>query len=239
MKAKGTLFLLPNLLGSSEIFLQHLPPEIIPVVAGLDGLIAESETQGRGYLKRFPTARPAHHIPIALLNEHTKPDEISFLLEPLLKGERWGIVSDAGLPCIADPGALLVGQARKKGVLVHGYSGPCSITLALMLSGIPSQKFFFQGYLPKVPAHRKTAIIRLIEQSKQEKATQVMIEAPYRNQHTLKDLVDLLPTSSLLSVAWDLTLPSQDVITAPVTLWKTFQLPKLDQNPAVFLFRYV
>lgn len=235
MSEKPTLLLLPNLLGEyrhAEVF---LPTSVFKAMQSIDGLIAESETEGRRYLKRFETKKPAMEIPIALFNEHTPDQDIDFLFEPIVKGERWGLVSDAGLPCIADPGSKLVRRAIQRGIHVQAFVGPSSILLALMLSGLPGQKFFFHGYLDKDPGKRKNQIKHLMQQSRTEQATQLFIEAPYRNRHTLETLLQTLPENAWLSVAWDLTLPTQGVMTQSIAQWKKCTLPNLDKKPAIFL----
>lgn len=236
MNQKSALLLLPNLLGDHRHAEVFLPAGVFKAVSTLQGLIAESEREGRRYLSRFETSRPAAEIPIALFNEHTPDDHLDFLLEPIVAGERWGLVSDAGLPCVADPGSKLVLRARQRGIHVQAFVGPSSILLALMLSGLPGQRFYFQGYLDKDPTKRQGEIKRLAIQSRQEKSTQIMIEAPYRNRHLLEALVQTLPEQALLSVAWDLTLPTQGVMTLTVDQWKKCSLPQLEKKPAIFLF---
>lgn len=236
MSDKPALMLLPNLIGDhrhAEIF---LPPSVAKAVKTLDGLIAESETEGRRYLKRFETKKDAMEIPIALFNEHTPDADLDFLLEPIVGGERWGLVSDAGLPCIADPGSKLVLRARQKGIAIQAFVGPSSILMGLMLSGLPGQKFFFHGYLDRDPEKRKVQIKQLGEQSRSERATQIFMEAPYRNRHALEAIVLGLPESAMLCVAWDLTLPTQGVVTQSVQQWKKSTLPNIDKKPAIFLF---
>lgn len=236
MSEKPALLLLPNLLGEyrhAEVF---LPASVFKAMQTIDGLIAESETGGRRYLKRFETKKPAEEIPIALLNEHTPETDLDFLLEPIVAGERWGLVSDAGLPCIADPGSKLVLRAQQRGIFVQAFVGPSSILMALMLSGLPGQKFFFHGYLDKDPIRRKGEIKSLIQQSKKESATQIFIEAPYRNRHTLEALLELLPDSTWLCVAWDLTMPTQGIVTRTISQWKKSSPPNLEKKPAIFLF---
>ena len=213
MSDKPSLLLLPNLLGDHRYAEVFLPVSVAKAVQTLDGLIAESEKEGRRYLKRFETKKPAMEIPIALFNEHTPEDQIDFLLEPITTGERWGLVSDAGLPCIADPGSKLVLRARQRGLQIQAFVGPSAILMALMLSGLPGQKFFFQGYLNKDPAKRKDQIKHLLRQSREERATQIFMEAPYRNQHALETLLQTLPDEAWLSLAWDLTMPGQSVVT--------------------------
>ena len=236
MSDKSALFLLPNLLGEHRYAEVFLPASVFKAMQTIDGLIAESEMEGRRYLKRFETKKPAAEIPVGLFNEHTPDNQLDFLLEPIIAGERWGLVSDAGLPCIADPGSKLVLRALQRGIHIQAFVGPSSILLALMLSGLPGQKFFFHGYLDKDQGKRKDQIKHLVQQSHAEHATQLFMEAPYRNRHTLESLLQTLPEKALLSVAWDLTLPTQGVMTQSISQWKKCSLPNLDKKPAIFLF---
>lgn len=232
---KSVLLLLPNLLGDHRHADPFLPSSVAKAVQTLDGLIAESETEGRRFLKRFETAKPASEIPIALFNEHTPDADIDFLLEPMKQGQRWGLVSDAGLPCVADPGAKLVRRARQIGIPIQAFVGPSSILLALMQSGLPGQRFAFNGYLDREPSKRRAEIQQLAKKSKEEEMTQIFIEAPYRNKHTIEALVESLPDSCWLCVAWDLTMPTQGLVSQPVQLWKKSPLPNLEKKPAIFL----
>lgn len=232
---KGTLFLFPNLLGEHKEYTLFLPASVAPAVERLDGLIAESESGGRRFLGRFKTAKPAHNIPIALLRNSSSAEEIRYYLEPLMQGENWGLVSDAGLPCIADPGAALVRRARQLGIKIQAFTGPSAITLALMLSGLPGQRFAFCGYLPKDPQSRSREVSLLQKRSREQQSTQIFIEAPYRNEATLKTVLETLSEESWLCVAWDLTLPSQGLISQPMALWRKTPLPNLAKKPAIFL----
>lgn len=235
MSDKAALLLLPNLLGDHRHAEVFLPTSVSKAMATIDGLIAESETEGRRYLKRFETKKLANEIPIALFNEHTPEDQIDFLLEPIVAGERWGLVSDAGLPCIADPGSKLVLRARQCGIAIQAYVGPSSITLALMLSGLPGQKFTFHGYLDKTPEKRKKQVVQLAIESKSAQLTQIFMEAPYRNRYLLDTLLENLPETAMLCVAWDLTLSTQGVITQSIAQWKKCTLPTLEKKPAIFI----
>jgi 16S rRNA (cytidine1402-2'-O)-methyltransferase len=235
MLKKPALLLLPNLLSEQPHHEVFLPASVDRAVETLDGLIAESETAGRRFLGRFTTKKPAPEIPIALFNEHTPEDHIDFILEPIRKGERWGLVSDCGLPCIADPGAKVVQRARNSGITVQAFVGPSSILLSLMLSGLPGQKFTFLGYLDKEPEGRKKEVLKLEKISKSEKTTQIFIETPYRNQHTLQTLLDTCNENTFLCVAWDLTLPTQGIVSQQIKLWKKSPLPKLEKKAAIFL----
>lgn len=233
---KAALLLLPNLLGEMAHHQLFLPTSVDRAVESLDGLIAESEMGGRRYLSRFKHEKKTHEIPIALLNEHTKPKEIDFLLEPIRKGERWGVVSDAGLPCIADPGAMLVRRARQTGILIQAFSGPSAIYLSLMLSGLSGQKFYFHGYLQKELSPLKTEIKRLERSSRQEQVTHICIETPYRNQTLLETFLETLDDATFLACAWELTLPTQGILSQPVSIWKKSPLPELKKKNAIFLF---
>lgn len=232
---KPALLLLPNVLGEVKHHELFLPLSVDRAVATLDGLIAESHSGGRRYLGRFKTKKPADQIPLALFNEHTPEEDIDFLLEPIRQGQRWGLVSDAGLPCVADPGAKLVSRARQSGIVVQAFVGPSSLLLALMLSGLPGQRFYFGGYLNKEPRKREKEIQELEQNSKTFLSTQIFIETPYRNAHTLETLINTLKDQTSLCVAWDLTLPTQGVVSQKIQLWKKSPLPNIDKKTAIFL----
>ncbi|NGX43173.1 MAG: Ribosomal RNA small subunit methyltransferase I [Chlamydiae bacterium] len=232
---KPALLLLPNLLGEHRHHEVFLPQSVDKTVATIDGLIAESEKSGRRFLSRFETKKPTSQIPIALYNEHTPDADIDFFLEPIQQGERWGVISDCGLPCLADPGAKLVSRAYQLGITVQAFVGPSSIFLAIMLSGLPGQSFSFHGYLEKKPEKFRKSLLRLEDESKKHKMTQVFMERPYYNRQALEMILDTLDDETMLCVAWELTTPNQGVLTQPVKFWKKSPLPNLDKKPALFL----
>lgn len=232
---KGTLLLLPNLLAEHAHHQLYLPASVDKAVAQLDGLFAESQTAARRFLGRFSLEKPVHRFPVGLISKEMDRKEVDFFLAPLEQGENWGVISDAGLPCIADPGALLVRRAREKGIPIKAFSGPSSIFLSLMLSGFVSQKFSFHSYLPKEPKERQEALLNLQKRLRDEAATQIFIEAPHRNMHTLNDMIQCLNDNTWACVAWDLTLPTQGLICQPIRQWKKLPLPNLDKRPAIFL----
>lgn len=233
--SQPALLLLPNVLGDVKNHQVYLPESIDKAVSTLDGIIAESVGGGRRFLGRFETKKPAHEIPLALLNEHTPDADIDFLLEPIRKGERWGLISDGGLPCIADPGSKLVQRAKASGIVVQAFVGPSSVMLSLMLSGLPGQRFAFLGYLDKDPKGREQEIKQLEKKSSQEDSTQIFIETPYRNASVLESLLKVLDEDTSLCVAWDLTLPTQGIVSQKVALWKKSPLPNLEKKTAIFL----
>lgn len=226
---KGKLLLLPNLLNKDAHPDVFLPTSVARAAQKLDGLIAESEKEGRAFLKRLEA--PFRETPIKLLNKHNHDHDE--LLEPIRKGETWGLISDTGLPVIADPGYQLVARARNFNITIQAFVGPSSLILSLMLSGLPSQNFAFHGYLPRQPEKR---LQELEQRSREEGATQLFIEAPFRNDQLLKKLLETLEDSTELCIAWDLTFPTQGVETHTIEVWKKRTLPALHKKPAIFLF---
>ena len=239
MKSKPKLLLLPNVLDESCDHRLFFPKTVDEAVFTLDGLFAESLPGGRHFLRRFSfsRARKVVDIPILLLNEHTQKNELEELLKPVLEGQTWGIVSDAGLPCFADPGSQLVYLAHQKNIEVEAFVGPSSIVLGLMLSGLSAQNFSFQGYLPKKPEELQKKLKELQTISTKEKMVQIFIETPYRNNKMLETLVHTLQDNTILCVASDITLPAQNVRTLSIKNWKKGLLPDLDKKPAIFLFQ--
>lgn len=228
-----TLLLLPNLLGPHPDHSCFLPKTVDKAMEKIDGLIAESEGGGRSYLKRFKTKKKPHLMPIALLNEHTPSDHMDFLLEPVVAGETWGVVSDAGLPCLADPGSALVLRARQLNIAIEAFTGPSSITQALMLSGLPGQHFTFHGYISRERERQLKTWQKIAQRQKQ---TQIFIETPYRNLVTFQDCLKILDPNTFFCVATDLTLPSQEVSVYPIKVWRHRPLPQLSKRLSIFLF---
>lgn len=196
-------------------------------------MIGESDKGARRFLAHFRDQldKPIHHIPVALFRKKTDSSEINFLLEPIEAGETWGYVSDAGWPCIADPGHLLVQRCRKKNIAIEACLGPSSIFYALVLSGFDGNRFAFNGYFPKEPMARNREILR----TQKEPGVQIYIEAPYRNEATFESLLDNLDDHRKLCIAKNLTLPDEEVATRTVSNWRKrgYQFKK---EPAVFLF---
>lgn len=229
---KGKLFLLPNVLDESVSHEGVLPASLPQTVRGLQGLIAESEKAARRYLRLFMDREAMARYPLALLNEHTGEKDLDALLAPLLRGEAWGLISDAGLPCIADPGADLVAAALRRNIAIEAVAGPCSLVLALQLSGFSGQTFCFHGYLPRQEEELEAKIRDLEKRGQRE--TQVWIEAPYRSAKMLETLRRVLQETTLLCVAASLTGAAQRCATHSVAQWKKLSFV-LNKEPAVFL----
>lgn len=234
------LYLLPNVLSENGPHTEWLPASVDRTVATLTHLIAENEKEGRLFLRRFAFEAPKtfRDVTILLLNEHSTPEDKKELLAQMKKGGAWGLVSDCGMPCLADPGADLVLMARKAGIPVRALSGPSSPLLALVLSGLGGQRFTFHGYLAK----EEGALIKEIKQielrSQKENSTHLFIETPYRNQRMMQTLVQSLSDQTWISVACQLTDPEEYVATKQVFEWKKEGLPALDKKPAIFLISH-
>jgi len=230
---RGSLYLLPNTLGDVA------PEAVIPAGAldrarSLDYIIAEDPKAARAFLKRIAPTRPLQGIRVERLDHNTKGSDIPVFLEPLLAGSDAGLLSEAGLPAVADPGASLVRLAHEKGVRVVPLSGPSSILLALSASGLDGQRFAFHGYLPIAETELVSTLKECERQSRKLKQTQIFIETPYRNDRTLATMLRALAPATLVCVAADLTLESESVKTQPAAAWRK-ETPQLKGRPTVFL----
>jgi 16S rRNA (cytidine1402-2'-O)-methyltransferase len=233
------LYLFPNLLADAQSHLGQLPANVDAAVAQITHLIAENEKEGRRFLRRFtfPASRTFREIPIRLLNEHSTEDDKKELLKEMKQGGIWGLVSDCGMPCLADPGADLVLMARESGIAVETFAGPSSILFALVLSGLGGQHFTFHGYLPKEESQLILELKKIEKLSLKEKSTHLFIETPYRNLRMLEKILSCLDDQTRLSIACDLTAPTQFVQTKKIRDWKKNPLPAIDKRPSVFVVR--
>ena len=233
----GTLYLIPNTLGEgdAEALDAVLPAPVRARAAALHYYIGENAKTTRAFLKKVGTERPIQEIEIRELNVNTPAGEIDKLLAPILAGTDAGLVSEAGCPAVADPGALLVRRAHERGVKVVPFVGPSSILLALMASGLNGQSFAFHGYLPVDAAERAKRLRDLEQQSRKGKQTQIFIETPYRNKALLDTLLATCAPSTLVCVAVDLTLETETIASRTVADWKKAPALDLHKRPAIFL----
>ena len=233
----GVLYLIPNTLGEGDAAaLAHVLPEPVRTqAAALAYYIGENAKTTRAFLKKVGTDRPIQEIEVRELNVNTRPAEIEKLLAPILVGTDAGLVSEAGCPAVADPGALLVRRAHERGVKVVPFVGPSSILLALMASGMNGQSFAFNGYLPVDAAERGKRLRELEQLSRKANQTQIFIETPYRNRAMLDTLISTCAPSTLICVAVDLTLPGETIVTRTAAQWKKQAAPELHKRPAIFL----
>lgn len=231
------LYLIPVTLGDSP--LSNVIPELsLNIINKLEHFVVEDLRSARRYMRKAGFKIPFDDINFYLLNEHSKKEDLDEMLDVLQNGNSMGILSEAGVPAVADPGALLVAVAHKNGIRVIPMVGPSSILLALMASGMNGQSFCFHGYLP-VKNPQKQNRIRQIERSAVEKGeTQIFIETPYRNNNLLEDILKSCREDTLLCVAADISLHTEFIKTKTVREWKR-NIPDLHKRPAVFLLNRI
>lgn len=230
----GTLFLIPCTLGDTPAE-NVLPRHVIEVARTLSYFVVEQPKTARQFLSTLKPEQPIQTLHFATLNEHTAVNELPELLAPLLAGHDVGIISEAGCPGIADPGADLVNLAHRNGIRVVPLVGPSSILLALMASGLNGQCFAFHGYLPIAEAERKKAISTLEAESIRRNQTQLFIETPYRNDRMFSALLAHCRPETLLCVATDITLPGEQIRTHSIVQWKSQPAPQLNKRQSMFL----
>lgn len=229
----GTLYLIPSPLGNTPLE-RVLPEETRRIAAGLSTFVVEHPKTARAFLKQVGTALPLRQLTLLELNEHTQARELEALLAPLIAGQDVGLVSEAGCPAVADPGAELVRLAHRHGIRVQPLVGPSSILLALMGSGLVGQRFAFHGYLPARPEERARALRELEKRAEREDAAQVFIETPYRNRAMLDTLLATCREDTWLCLAWDLSTDDERIFSRRIADWKRGP-PDIDRRPCVFL----
>ena len=227
------LYLLPVTLGDTPIE-KVLPSYNKEIISGIRYFIVEDVRSARRFLKKVDREIDIDALTFYPLNKHTSPEDISGYLKPLMNGASMGVISEAGCPAVADPGADVVAIAQRKKLKVVPLVGPSSIILSVMGSGFNGQSFAFHGYLPIEPGERGKRLKALEQRVYAENQTQLFIETPYRNNKLIAELVSRLPGDMLLCVASDITGPSQSIVTMPLNKWAK---AKYDYNkiPTIFL----
>lgn len=230
----GTLYLIPITLGEDNVH-QVLPEHVIKVAQNITNFVVESEKTARHFLSQIKIVKPVRELDLRLLNEHTDHKDLPALLAPLLAGHNVGLMSDAGCPAVADPGAKLVQLAHKKGIKVVPLVGPSSILLSLMASGLNGQQFAFLGYLPVEKLQRNQKIKEIEKRSLSHNETQLFIETPYRNQAMLEAILQTCQANTQLCVACDVSLSSESIVTKSIAAWRTSAPINLHKRPCLFL----
>ena len=230
---KATLYLIPVTLGDTE-HSRALPAYNREVILSLKHFIVENVRTARRFLKKMEPSIVIDELNFSELNEHTSPEKIVDMLAPLETGESVGVISEAGCPAVADPGADLVAVAQRKGYRVTPLVGPSSILMALMASGFNGQRFAFQGYLPVDAAKRIERMKVLEARMYAEEETQIFIETPYRNNKLLEDFIRVCKPSTRLCIASNITCDDEFIRTRPVKEWAR-NMPDLKKKPAIFL----
>jgi 16S rRNA (cytidine1402-2'-O)-methyltransferase len=232
--AKSKLFLIPTVIADGTQY-QVIPASVLESLKGIHYFLAEDIRTARRYLSSLKIYESIEPLDFKVLNKNTKEQELKELFAPVLEGKNLGILSESGCPGIADPGALAARYAHANGITVVPLTGPSSILLALMASGLNGQKFAFHGYLP-IDSKESVEAIRILEkESRSKNQTQIFIETPYRNNQLVSNLLKALHEDTLLCIAIDITGEAESIQTKPVRRWKK-EIPELPKSPAVFLF---
>jgi len=232
---KTKLYLIPTSLGESDLK-TIIPDHIKEVVESLNYFIVENIRSARRYIRKLSADKVIDDITFFELNKYTDANEVSGFLQPALSGNNIGIISEAGNPGIADPGADVVKIAHQKNIQVIPLVGPSSILLALISSGLNGQNFAFNGYLPIKPAERIKKIQFLENRSKTENQSQIFMETPYRNMKILDDILNNCKKNTLLCIASNITLQTEFIKTKTITDWKK-QKPQINKRPTIFILQ--
>jgi 16S rRNA (cytidine1402-2'-O)-methyltransferase len=229
----GRLYVIPSLLGMVAPA-TVLPQGTIEIARSLSHFVVETPRIARQFLKSLEMRRPLAELAMTELNEHTAAENVPALLEPTLRGLDLGLLTDAGCPGVADPGAPLVRAAHDAGVRVVPLAGPSAILLALMAAGMNGQQFAFRGYLP-AKADARVAALRALDRAADSGATQIFIETPYRNDAMIAAVLSVCRTSLRFCVAVDLTLPDEQIVCRTVGEWQSARRSAIGKRPAIFL----
>ncbi|MCQ2187647.1 MAG: SAM-dependent methyltransferase [Bacteroidales bacterium] len=229
---KGKLYLIPSPLGEVDLA-EILPAHVLEIACSLRTFVVEETRTVRRYLSKAGLRGHIDELEFHELNEHTTPAEVEALVSLFDKGDV-GLISEAGLPAVADPGAALVALCHRHGIEVVPLVGPSSLMLALMGSGLNGQSFAFRGYIPAKTDERRTALKDIERLSKQLNQSQIIIETPYRNDSLFADMLQYLEPATKICVAADITLPTQYIRTASAASWKKQSLT-IGKRPCVFI----
>ncbi len=235
MKEKGKLYLIPNTLGDTPLS-KILPQGNLDIIMTIKDFIVEDLKNARRFLSKAGWRGQIESLNFYVLNEHSRSKDIQYHLQRAEKGKNIGLLSDAGSPCVADPGADIVDMAHKKGIQVIPLVGPSSILLSLMASGFNGQNFTFLGYLPRDRGPRERTIKEIEKRAFSLNQTQIFIEAPYRNNHMLESLIKTCSPTTRICVARDITLDEEIIISQTITDWKKQKsMPELHKRNTIFL----
>jgi 16S rRNA (cytidine1402-2'-O)-methyltransferase len=229
----GILYLIPSPLAECD-FSKIFPAYNSEIIQEIDHFIVEDLRTGRRFVKKLGMKKPMESLHFSTLNEHTKGNEIEDLLQPLVEGNNLGLISDAGTPCVADPGSIIVSRAQQMNIEVMPLIGASSILLALMASGLNGQSFAFNGYLPREQPDRERQLRFLETLVKKGNQTQIFIETPYRNNHVFKSILAVCDPAIRLCLGVNITDEKQMIKTMTVKKWKAQKLD-LHKQPTVFL----
>lgn len=231
---KGKIYLIPTPIGDTAVY-DVMPAVNQGIIQAIDYFVVENLRSARRFLSAAGVGKPIDSLTFVELSEHTQSSDLDMIIKPVLDGADAGIISEAGLPAIADPGADLVALAHRLGVEVVPLVGPSSIIMALMASGMNGQSFAFNGYLPVKQPDRSKAIKHFERRAMTENQSQIFIEAPYRNQKLYEDFLSSCAAETLLTVATDISQPNAYIKTKRISDWKKQTPPDINKRPTVFV----
>ena len=233
---KGTIYMIPCPISDERDVWDVLPKANLDVMNSLDYFIVENTRSARRFLSRAGVERRIEELEFVELNEHTTSSgDVERMLKPVLEGRSVGVISEAGVPGVADPGADIVALAHRKGVRVVPLVGPSSILMSVMASGLNGQSFAFVGYLPIKEGERLKRLKELERRALQERQAQLFIEAPYRNVKLFETMLKTLQPNIRLTVATDITSPEEFILTLEVAEWRKRGVPDMAKRPTIFL----
>jgi 16S rRNA (cytidine1402-2'-O)-methyltransferase len=230
---KGKLYLIPVSLGNNDLK-QTLPQSVFDIVNNIDNYIVENMKSAASFLKAAGIKKPLKELSFNLLNVNTDENDTADYLNPAENGQNIGLLSEAGAPCVADPGSQIVAMAHQRGIRVVPLTGPSSVILALMASGLNGQNFSFNGYLPIDRKERKEKLKELERDIKSQNRTQIFIEAPHRNDRLLEEILSVCSENLNLCVAKNITLQDEFIMTQTILNWRKEKII-LGKNPVIFL----
>lgn len=232
----GTLYLIPCPIADDSAVYDVIPAANKQVMDSLDYFIVENVRSARRFLSKAKITRPIDTLEFKELNEHTiEMGDVEEMVKPILEGRSAGVISEAGVPGVADPGALVVELCHRKGIKVVPLVGPSSILMAVMASGLNGQSFAFNGYLPIKPPERSKAIKFFERRAQSENQSQLFIETPYRNVKLVEQLLQVCAPTTKLTIAMDITAADEFIETHTIVEWRAKKLPEMNKRPAIFI----
>ncbi|MBO7194738.1 MAG: SAM-dependent methyltransferase [Alistipes sp.] len=232
----GVLYMIPCPISDSTEVYDVIPAANGKLIDSLDYFIVENIRSARRFLSKAKIAKRIDDLEFVELNEHTVAGvAIEQMIKPILEGRSAGVISEAGVPGVADPGALVVEACHRKGIRVVPLVGPSSILLALMASGQNGQSFAFNGYLPVKPPERAKVLKTLERRAQQERQSQIFIEAPYRNIKLMEQMLQVCGAETRLTVACDITSPEELISTRSIAQWRKSSMPNIAKRPTIFI----
>ncbi len=234
--AKGVLYMIPCPISESTAVYDVTPESNRAIIDSLDYFIVENIRSARRFLSKAGIGRKIDDLEFVELSEHTKEGvAIESMIRPLLEGRSAGVISEAGVPGVADPGAMVAEACHRKGIRVVPLVGPSSILLSIMASGLNGQSFAFNGYLPVKPPERAKAIKMFERRAQAERQSQIFIEAPYRNVKLVEQMLSVLLPTTRLTIACDITSPDEIILTRTVEQWRKNGVPDIAKRPTIFI----